>query len=104
MKSQCCRLEDLQSSQALRLMKSSHFAKTTAAIFWSATSSYEVIADKLNTNFDGIRDAVTAMLSGEKIDVNVGKYKNTMKDFDSRDDVFTFLIHLGYLAYDCEKG
>ena len=55
-------------------------------------------------NFDGIRDAVTAMLSGEKIDVNVGKYKNTMKDFDSRDDVFTFLIHLGYLAYDCEKG
>lgn len=55
-------------------------------------------------NFDGIRDAVTAMLSGEKIDVNVGKYKNTMKDFDSRDDVFTFLIHLGYLAYDSEKG
>ncbi|MCH5291540.1 MAG: hypothetical protein J1D88_07300 [Treponema sp.] len=27
-------------------------------------------------------------------------YQNTLTDFASRDDVFTFLIHLGYLAYD----
>ena len=27
-------------------------------------------------------------------------YLNTMTDFHSKDDVFTYLIHIGYLAYD----
>lgn len=40
------------------------------------------------------------MMGGGKVDVNVYKYLNTMTDFHSKDDVFTYLIHLGYLAYD----
>ena len=35
-----------------------------------------------------------------RVDVNVSGYQNTLTDLASRDDVFTFLIHLGYLAYD----
>ncbi|MBQ8012910.1 MAG: AAA family ATPase [Treponema sp.] len=71
--------------------------------YWSHTSTYEVISDKIKMNFDGIKDDVITMLGGGKIDVNVGKYKNTMSDFFSKDDAFTFLIHLGYLAYDAEE-
>ena len=51
-------------------------------------------------NFDGIKDDVKAMIAGEHIDVNIKKYMNTMTDFYSKDDVYTYLIHLGYLAYD----
>lgn len=68
--------------------------------YWSATSSYEVVAEKLRMNFEGTKEDVITMLSGERVDVEVEKYDNTMTGFNCRDDVFTYLIHLGYLAYD----
>lgn len=37
------------------------------------------------------------------MDVNVTRYTNTMDDFSTKDDMFTYLIHIGYLAYDTEK-
>lgn len=67
---------------------------------WSKTSSYQVIVDRLNSNFEGMKDDVIKMISGENVKVDVGMYLNTMTDFVVKDDVFTYLIHLGYLAYD----
>lgn len=72
--------------------------------YWSATSSYEVVADRIRMNFEGTKDAVIKMLGGERVDVNVIKYRNYMNTFYSKDDVFTYLIHLGYLAYDEDTG
>ena len=51
-------------------------------------------------NFEGIRDDVKAMIAGERVDVKVDKFLNTMTDFHSKDAVFVYLIHLGYLTYD----
>ena len=68
--------------------------------YWNMTSSYEVISDRISQNFDGTKDAVVRMLSGESVDVNVTTFLNTMQSFRSLNDVFTYLIHLGYLAYD----
>ena len=70
--------------------------------YWGKTSSYEVISDRLRQNFEGTHDDVVRMLSGEHIDVNVTSYLNTMTSFASKDDLFTYLIHVGYLAYDRE--
>ena len=71
--------------------------------FWGATSSYEVITDRIKQNFEGTHDDVVRMLSGEHIDVNVTSYLNTMSSFATKDDLFTYLIHVGYLAYDREE-
>ena len=71
--------------------------------YWGQTSTYEVIEDYLNMNFDGTKDAVIKMLSGSRASVDVTSYKNTMTDFKTCDDCFTYLIHLGYLAYDPEE-
>ena len=71
--------------------------------YWSATSSYEVVADRIRMNFAGTKDAVIKMLGGGRVDVDVVKYRNYMNTFYSKDDVFTYLIHLGYLAYDEEE-
>ena len=68
--------------------------------YWTKTGSYDAIKIYISMNFEGIKDDVKAMIAGEHIDVNVTKYLNTMTDFNSKDDVFTYLIHLGYLAYD----
>ena len=71
--------------------------------YWGKTSSYQVIQERINQNFEGIKDDVIKMLSGEEVDVNVSRYMNTMDSFTSKNDAFTYLIHVGYLAYDREK-
>ena len=71
---------------------------------WNKTSSYSVIVDRLRDNFDGMKDDVVKMVAGENVKVNVTRYMNTMTDFRSKDDAFTYLIHLGYLAYDFVTG
>ena len=78
-------------------------SKGTFKSYWSGTSTYKVVADKISLNFSEVKESVIAMLGGERIPVDVEKYDNTMTGFYNKDDVFTFLIHLGYLAYDEKK-
>ncbi len=72
-------------------------------LYWNMTSTYMVIVDRIRENYKGTKEAVIQLLSGENVDVRVGKYMNTMDSFKSRDDIFTYLIHLGYLAYDMDS-
>ena len=72
--------------------------------YWGQTSSYEAISDRIRQNFEGTKDDVVRMLSGEEVDVDVSSYLNTMTDFSSKDDTFGYLIHLGYLAYDLDNA
>ena len=66
--------------------------------YWSQTSSYEALKDNILMDFNGIKSDVIRMVSGESISVNVSKFTNS-RVVNSKDDVFTALIHLGYLGY-----
>ena len=68
--------------------------------YWTKTGSYDSIRTYISMNFEGIRDDVKTMIAGGWIDVEVDDYLNTMTDFNSKDAIFAYLIHLGYLAYD----
>ena len=72
--------------------------------FWGKTSTYKVITDRLKHNYKGAKEDVIRMIAGEEVKVDVGSYLNTMTDFVTKDDVFTYLIHLGYLAYNNNNG
>lgn len=71
--------------------------------YWSATGSYEVIVPLINMNFDGLRSDMIAMLSGTAVQVNTNMFQNDIVSFKNKDDVLTYLIHLGYLGYDQER-
>ena len=71
--------------------------------YWTQTGSYEALKLYILMNFDGMKDDVIKMMGGGKVHVEVDSYLNTMTDFHGKDDVFTYLIHLGYLAYDREN-
>ena len=77
--------------------------KKQCADYWSQTSSYEAVTDYISLDLDGLKDDVVSMLSGDRVEVSTSFYRNTMS-FDTKDDVLTYLIHLGYLAYDAEDG
>ncbi len=68
--------------------------------YWTNTETYESLKSYLEEDFDGIQEALRLMLGGEAVAVNIRKFQNDMSVLKSRDDVFTLLIHLGYLAYD----
>ena len=44
--------------------------------------------------------ALIEMLSGVAVKVNAKMFQNDAINFKNCDDVFTYLIHLGYLGYD----
>jgi len=71
--------------------------------YWTQTGSFEALKNYILLNFKGIKDDVVKMIGGGKVDVEVVSYLNTMTDFHCKDDVFTYLIHLGYLAYDMDN-
>jgi hypothetical protein len=51
-------------------------------------------------DFDGLKEAIVQMLGGSHCPVKTIAFQNDMTSIKSRDDVFTLLVHLGYLAYD----
>lgn len=68
--------------------------------YWSETGTYEAIVPLINLDFDGLRGAVIEMLSGASVKVDVTSFQNDIVSFVNKDDVLTYLIHLGYLGYD----
>ena len=70
--------------------------------YWSETGTYESIIPLINMNFDGLKNAVIEMLSGANVEVDVTFFQNDTVNFADKDDVLTYLIHLGYLGYDEE--
>lgn len=67
---------------------------------WTATGTYGDIEELINQNFDGLREMIIRMLSGNKEPIRVSDGKNDLRTFANKDEVVTALIHLGYFAYD----
>ena len=68
--------------------------------YWSETASYETIVPFINMDYDGLKTAIIEMLSGAEVRVNTATFKNDIVNIRSKDDVLTYMIHLGYLGYD----
>ncbi|MDO4987867.1 MAG: AAA family ATPase [Synergistes sp.] len=71
--------------------------------FWKNTSSFDSINDLIEKNYDGLRDDIIKILGGEELRVNTLTFRNDLSDIRSKDDVFTALIHLGYLGYNAKN-
>lgn len=71
--------------------------------YWTQTETYESLLLYIELNFDGLKDAVLEMLGGNRCRIDTGSFQNDMTSLKNRDNVFTLLVHLGYLAYDAER-
>lgn len=68
--------------------------------YWTRTGTYDAIVPLINMDFDGLKAAIITMLSGSSIEVDISCFQNDLLHFTSKDDVLTYLIHLGYLGYN----
>lgn len=71
--------------------------------YWTSTETYEALKIYIDMDFNGLRSDIVQMLGGAHIRVNTLSFQNDMRNFKTKDDVLTLLIHLGYLAYDLQK-
>lgn len=70
--------------------------------YWTMTETFEALKIYMDMDFDGLKSDIVRMLGGEQVKVNTLSFRNDMRNLGSRDDVFTLLVHLGYLGYDAE--
>ena len=68
--------------------------------YWTKTESFEALKIYIDLNFDGLKDNIIQMMAGKEVYIDTSSFENDMSTFRSKDDVFTLLIHLGYLGYN----
>ena len=68
--------------------------------YWTQTESYEALKMYIEKNVDGLKDSIIELLAGKNVKINVDTFENDMTTINKKDDVFTLLVHLGYLGYD----
>lgn len=57
----------------------------------------------MDMDFDGLRSDITQLLGGGRVRVNTRSFQNDMRNFRTKDDILTLLIHLGHLGYDARN-
>ena len=65
--------------------------------YWSETASYETIVPLINMDYVGLKTALIEMLSGASVKVNTITFQNDTINIRNKDDVLTYLIHLGWI-------
>lgn len=102
-------LETIDETKQENVMKTLHIYNPNSVVkaamkrqlgsYWTATETYESVKEYIMMNLDGLKDAIIQLLAGVPIRINPSKFQNDMTSMDSKDDVLSLLVHLGYLGY-----
>lgn len=73
--------------------------------FWSQTGSFETVEWYINRDIHGLKQDIITMIAGSDLKVNVSSFRNDIDErmLKNKNDIITFLIHLGYLAYNPDR-
>ena len=68
--------------------------------YWNRTSTFRVVKDAVALDPNNLKSDIESMIAGGSIPLSVTKFENDPTRISGRDDILTYLCHLGYLAYD----
>ena len=71
--------------------------------YWGKTSSFETLQLYIDMNQTGVQECLEKIVRGESLKVSVLRFGFDVSSIGSDDELFTLMIHLGYLAYDAES-
>lgn len=71
--------------------------------FWASTGAYDAVVNYIHMNFEGLKDDIITMIGGGRCKVDPTGFQNDMSVINTKYDVLTVLIHLGYLSYNWKK-
>lgn len=68
--------------------------------YWKKTSAAESLMAYIDMDEEGLQNDIARLITGEAIEADTYYFQNDFTHFASKDDVFTLMIHLGYLSYE----
>lgn len=71
--------------------------------YWGRTSSFETLQRYIDMNQTGVQERLEKIIRGERLTVSVLRFGFDVSSIGNDDELFTLLIHLGYLSYDVEE-
>jgi hypothetical protein len=74
--------------------------------YWTNTGTYESLKSYICMDFDGMKETVVQLLEspGYSKKIDPAGFQNDVHTFSSADDIFTLLVHLGYLGFDMSNS
>lgn len=68
--------------------------------FWAQSEAFESLQRYIDYDFNGVKETLERLITGEPVRINVLSFGNDLNNVNSNEELFTLLIHLGYLSYD----
>ena len=75
--------------------------------YWSNTSAYGLVKEAINLNFEGLKDDIIKLCSGDTISIplpEIKSYNTADLNFKNKVAIYIYLVHLGYLGCNLEEG
>lgn len=68
--------------------------------FWAKTEAFEALQQYIDCDFDGVANTLEKLIQGEPVRLNVLRFGNDISSVTDNNELFTLLIHFGYLSYN----
>lgn len=68
--------------------------------YWARTEAFEALQQFIDCDFDGVKDTLEYLIKGEPVEINVLRFGNDISSVTDCSELFTLLIHFGYLNYN----
>lgn len=68
--------------------------------YWAMTEAFESLQQYIDCNFNGVKDTLESLIKGAPVSLNVLRFGNDINSVSDNEELFTLLIHFGYLSYD----
>ena len=75
--------------------------------YWTETSAYGLVKDAINQNFEGLKDDIIKLCSGDTISIplpEIKSYNTADLNFKNKVAIYIYLVHLGYLGCNLDEG
>ncbi|ORX55333.1 hypothetical protein BCR36DRAFT_281546, partial [Piromyces finnis] len=71
--------------------------------YWNKTETIKFLSNYINMNYERLKEDIGFLIKNKKIKIDVKSFQNDFTSINSKDDIFTLLVHTGYLGYDKEN-
>lgn len=68
--------------------------------YWAKTESFESLRQYIDRDFDGVKETLQSLIDNKPVKISTLSFGNDSNILNSRDELFTLMVHLGYVSYN----
>ncbi len=68
--------------------------------YWAQTEAFESLRRYIDCDFNGVKDTLESLITGKPVRINILSFGNDLNNVTDNEELFTLLIHFGYLSYN----